>query len=805
MGIINKIFSSVNGLYNNINPITLSGVNDVIVVRGADGFLRCSPFQLRFSKIKFYNSKSKTVHLYVNEKLTDICMTITSMGDLFFEQQKAIDNTNYDVLAAFIDYGDVCINDILGVEVIKIDHKYCETKYCESKRLNKANLSIAKQTRSYENNIEGNADAKQEQLNSIDKKRSESGNYNKNRNIKDSGNIHVNKITNKIDFKELLNTNDNSNNTDNSNNFNNTDNSNNTDNFNNIYNSIIIDNFNKVDLSNVNVNKSKDDLLLLDTQNINLMYNKDINNNINDNLKNNNNKYKDFSDEISKINDFETLMGTTLSKKYISRTNCGCFRKYFYNRRIVNLNFRIFGKNKIMKHFNNFYSVLNDQYSKVNLLLNSAEHYVNLLEKQKILLYFMEKAINNDSNGPDILFSSCLNNKIENSLDETFNKYMVRDIEEPDNIVVKIEGVFKPLQIPNTNFFFNSLNLKISDENNNGKENLDKILYKNLLRSKSIDDSIYKDAIKDINKNNFELQQNVKFFLPYRAFTKLFFELRNSRNKIAALVKFLETEHNKLLGWNIFGVKNPIKSDIEFSLKLDSNELELLKLNPGKNDVIFKISGQPVQLTGNIYLWDVTDKIIVTDIDGTITKSDILGHIYNFVGKDWTHNGVAELFSQIVKNNYKIIYLTARALGQSNITRNYIHAVDQDSFTLPDGPIILSPDGIFGALYREVIAKKPEDFKIHCLQSIKELFGDINPFFAGFGNKVSDAYTYKVLGIPNNRIYTINSEGKLLAEYTQSLVGTYHTMNEFIDSIFPKTKNIEVFDDHDYSDFKWWG
>nr|CAD7431023.1 unnamed protein product [Timema monikensis] len=38
----------------------------------------------------------------------------------------------------------------------------------------------------------------------------------------------------------------------------------------------------------------------------------------------------------------------------------------------------------------------------------------------------------------------------------------------------------------------------------------------------------------------------------------------------------------------------------------------------------------------------------------------------------------------------------------------------------------------------EVIEKKPEEFKIPCLKDIKALFpNDINPFYAGYGNKGS--------------------------------------------------------------------
>ena len=46
-------------------------------------------------------------------------------------------------------------------------------------------------------------------------------------------------------------------------------------------------------------------------------------------------------------------------------------------------------------------------------------------------------------------------------------------------------------------------------------------------------------------------------------------------------------------------------------------------------------------------------------------------------GKDWTHEGVSSLFNQISNNNYKIIYLTARALCQAETTKNYLRSINQ--------------------------------------------------------------------------------------------------------------------------------
>ena len=41
-----------------------------------------------------------------------------------------------------------------------------------------------------------------------------------------------------------------------------------------------------------------------------------------------------------------------------------------------------------------------------------------------------------------------------------------------------------------------------------------------------------------------------------------------------------------------------------------------------------------------IYLWDYHDKVVISDIDGTITRSDVAGQVLPLVGMDWIQNGV---------------------------------------------------------------------------------------------------------------------------------------------------------------------
>lgn len=55
------VFGTVKGLYRGLNPATLSGGIDVLVVRQVDGSFRCSPFHVRFGKLGVLRSREKVV------------------------------------------------------------------------------------------------------------------------------------------------------------------------------------------------------------------------------------------------------------------------------------------------------------------------------------------------------------------------------------------------------------------------------------------------------------------------------------------------------------------------------------------------------------------------------------------------------------------------------------------------------------------------------------------------------------------------------------------------------------------------
>uniref|UniRef100_A0A3P8UZY9 phosphatidate phosphatase n=1 Tax=Cynoglossus semilaevis TaxID=244447 RepID=A0A3P8UZY9_CYNSE len=248
------------------------------------------------------------------------------------------------------------------------------------------------------------------------------------------------------------------------------------------------------------------------------------------------------------------------------------------------------------------------------------------------------------------------------------------------------------------------------------------------------------------------------------------------------------------------------------SLRLTSKQIEQLKLRDGANKVVFSVTTQyqgTCRCEAAIYLWNWDDRVIISDIDGTITKSDALGHILPQFGKDWTHKGIAKLYHKIHQNGYKFLYCSARAIGMAAITKDYLQWVNDGGTVLPKGPVLLAPSSLFSALHREVIEKKPEVFKIACLSDIRDLFSpQKQPFYAAFGNRTNDAYAYRQVGVPENRIFTVNPKGELIQEKTKVNKSSYSHLSEIVEHFFPDCSapcsTSYSFDYPEFSSFSYW-
>lgn len=177
------------------------------------------------------------------------------------------------------------------------------------------------------------------------------------------------------------------------------------------------------------------------------------------------------------------------------------------------------------------------------------------------------------------------------------------------------------------------------------------------------------------------------------------------------------------------------------------------------------------------------------------------------IGRDWTHIGVAKLYTDIVSNGYNIMYLTSRSTGQADSTRAYLNGIVQEGYTLPKGPVIMSPDRTIAALRREIYLRKPEVFKMACLRDILSLFrGRQNPFYAGFGNRFTDALSYRSVNIPSSKIFTINSNAEVSLDLLSlnKYKSSYVSMRELVDHFFPPVSTLVHEGGEAFTDFAFW-
>lgn len=81
---VGSFFSTVSKFYNEINPATLSGAIDIVVVQQANGDLACSPFHVRFGKLSVLRPQEKVVEVRVNGQVIAFPMKVGDAGEAFF-------------------------------------------------------------------------------------------------------------------------------------------------------------------------------------------------------------------------------------------------------------------------------------------------------------------------------------------------------------------------------------------------------------------------------------------------------------------------------------------------------------------------------------------------------------------------------------------------------------------------------------------------------------------------------------------------------------------------------------------------
>jgi phosphatidate phosphatase LPIN len=84
MQYVRSFSGSVSKTWNSLNPATLSGAIDVVVVEQEDGSLACSPFHVRFGKFSLLRPYEKKVEFKVNDVKQEYSMKLGEGGEAFF-------------------------------------------------------------------------------------------------------------------------------------------------------------------------------------------------------------------------------------------------------------------------------------------------------------------------------------------------------------------------------------------------------------------------------------------------------------------------------------------------------------------------------------------------------------------------------------------------------------------------------------------------------------------------------------------------------------------------------------------------
>ena len=93
-----------------------------------------------------------------------------------------------------------------------------------------------------------------------------------------------------------------------------------------------------------------------------------------------------------------------------------------------------------------------------------------------------------------------------------------------------------------------------------------------------------------------------------------------------------------------------------------------------------------LSLKAEVYLYTDLEKLLVSDVDGTLTKNDVGGLIHNYRGKEYLHDGYHELINSLDKNGYKIVWMTMRSLPLYDFSKSYIREHVQ-----VEGPLLMEP------------------------------------------------------------------------------------------------------------------
>lgn len=155
------------------------------------------------------------------------------------------------------------------------------------------------------------------------------------------------------------------------------------------------------------------------------------------------------------------------------------------------------------------------------------------------------------------------------------------------------------------------------------------------------------------------------------------------------------------------------------------------RIPPGAHtlQVRANVNGRTLQAEGEVLSWQPGRTVLVCDVDGTISQSDLGTLVHTVLGhtdiKSPAFPDAAEALQSLSKQ-YCIVYLTDRPIYLRQVSYKWL-----SDHGFPSGPVICTPDL---RTSREVL-----QFKQKIIGKVKKLYPNT---LIGFGNEETDAEAY---------------------------------------------------------------
>jgi len=192
-----------------------------------------------------------------------------------------------------------------------------------------------------------------------------------------------------------------------------------------------------------------------------------------------------------------------------------------------------------------------------------------------------------------------------------------------------------------------------------------------------------------------------------------------------------------------------------------SDQLELFHLHKGENIMKIRVSlrrestrgvkTRDVTLFVHIWYFSSDVKMVISDVDGTITKHEFR----HWVGmSNQVHKPILEKYQDYQETGHQFVYITMRPFATNDARREFLHRIGA-----PDGVILTCPLDFRGIL-RAYVGRCATKLKLIHLYYLRSMFPE-SSFHAAFGNTPQDAQVYRTIVPTCNRIFNVQNNGSV--------------------------------------------